>query len=85
VKSFWIMQGLKLAQVSLSFGADDIDGTVTEERITHAAGATTPQSLTRHELCTLIREAGRVPIERDTVYNAVACSNTDRNDSSAPA
>jgi aminodeoxyfutalosine synthase len=85
VKSFWIMQGLKLAQVSLSFGADDIDGTVTEERITHAAGATTPQSLTREELCALIREAGRVPIERDTVYNAVACSNTDRNDSSAPA
>jgi aminodeoxyfutalosine synthase len=69
VKSFWIMQGLKLAQVSLSFGADDLDGTVTEERITHAAGATTPQSLTRDELCGLIREAGRVPVERDTVYN----------------
>jgi len=69
VKSFWIMQGLKLAQVSLSFGADDLDGTVTEERITHAAGATTPQSLTRDELCSLIREAGRVPVERDTVYN----------------
>jgi aminodeoxyfutalosine synthase len=72
VKSFWIMQGLKLAQVSLSFGADDLDGTVTEERITHAAGATTPQSLTRDELCALIREAGRVPVERDTVYNEVA-------------
>jgi len=72
VKSFWIMQGLKLAQVSLSFGADDLDGTVTEERITHAAGATTPQSLTRDELCALIREAGRVPVERDTVYTVCA-------------
>ncbi|MBM3477297.1 MAG: aminofutalosine synthase MqnE, partial [Armatimonadetes bacterium] len=71
VKSFWIMQGLKLAQVSLWFGADDLDGTVTEERITHAAGATTPQSLTRDELCALICEAGRVPVERDTVYNVV--------------
>ena len=72
VKSFWIMQGLKLAQVSLSFGADDLDGTVVEERITHAAGATTPQALTRDEICALIREAGRVPVERDTVYNVVA-------------
>jgi aminodeoxyfutalosine synthase len=71
VKSFWIMQGIKLAQVSLSFGADDLDGTVVEERITHAAGATTPQALTREELCDLIREAGRVPVERDTVYNVV--------------
>ncbi len=72
VKSFWIMQGIKLAQVSLSFGADDLDGTVVEERITHAAGATTPQALTREELCGLIREARRVPVERDTVYNVVA-------------
>ncbi|MGQ9731351.1 MAG: aminofutalosine synthase MqnE [Candidatus Zipacnadales bacterium] len=71
VKSFWIMQGLKLAQVSLAFGADDLDGTVIEERITHAAGATTPQSLTRQELCHLILEAGRIPVERDTVYNVV--------------
>jgi aminodeoxyfutalosine synthase len=71
VKSFWIMQGIKLAQVSLSFGADDLDGTVVEERITHAAGATTPQALTREELCGLIHEAGRVPVERDTVYNVV--------------
>ncbi len=72
VKSFWIMQGLKLAQVSLSFGADDLDGTVVEERITHAAGATTPQALTREEICCLIREAGRVPVERDTLYGGLA-------------
>jgi aminodeoxyfutalosine synthase len=71
VKSFWIMQGLKLAQVSLSFGADDLDGTVVEERITHAAGARTPQALTREGICHLIREAGRVPVERDTLYRVL--------------
>lgn len=75
VKSFWIMQGIKLAQVSLWFGADDLDGTVVEERITHAAGATTPQSLTREELCRLIREAGRTPVERDTIYNTIAAGS----------
>lgn len=72
VKSFWIMQGIKLAQVSLAFGADDLDGTVVQEKITHAAGATTPQALTREELCGLIREAGRVPVERNTVYNVLS-------------
>ena len=55
----------------MSFGADDLDGTVVEERITHSAGATTPQALTRDELCDLIREAGRIPVERGTVYNVV--------------
>jgi aminodeoxyfutalosine synthase len=72
IKAFWIMLGVKLAQVSLSFGVDDIDGTVVEERITHAAGARTPQSLTRGELVGLIREAGRAPVERDTLYNVIA-------------
>lgn len=72
VKSFWIMLGLKVAQVSLHFGADDLDGTVGEERITHEAGATTPQSITREDLIALIREAGRVPVERDTVYNVIS-------------
>ncbi len=71
VKSFWIMQGLKVAQVSLWFGSDDLDGTVVEERITHAAGAATPQSLSREELEALILEAGREPVERDTLYNVV--------------
>jgi len=71
IKAFWIMLGVKLAQVSLSFGVDDIDGTVVEERITHAAGAETPQALSRAELVHLIREAGREPVERDTVYNIV--------------
>jgi aminodeoxyfutalosine synthase len=71
IKSYWIMIGPRLAQVGLSFGADDLDGTVTEEKIAHDAGATTAQSMTVHELCRLIREAGRRPIERDTVFNVV--------------
>jgi len=71
VKSFWIMVGPKVAQVSLHFGVNDIDGTVVEERITHAAGATTGQEMTVAELVTLIRQAGRIPVERDTLYNVV--------------
>ena len=71
IKSYWIMIGPRLAQVGLSFGADDIDGTVNEEKIAHDAGAPTAQSLSVHELCRLIREAGRRPIERDTVFNVV--------------
>jgi aminodeoxyfutalosine synthase len=71
IKSYWIMIGPRLAQVGLSFGADDLDGTVTEEKIAHDAGAPTAQSMTVQELCRLIREAGRRPIERDTVFNVV--------------
>jgi aminodeoxyfutalosine synthase len=71
IKSYWIMIGPRLAQVGLSFGADDLDGTVTEERIAHDAGAGTPQLLTVHELTRMIREAGRRPLERDTVFNVV--------------
>jgi aminodeoxyfutalosine synthase len=71
VKSYWIMITPRLAQVGLSFGADDIDGTVTEEKIAHDAGAKTPQAMTVHELVRLVREAGRRPVERDTVFNVV--------------
>ena len=71
IKSYWIMIGPRLAQVGLSFGADDIDGTVTEEKIAHDAGAPTAQAMTVHELVRLIREAGRKPVERDTVFNVV--------------
>ncbi len=71
IKSYWIMIGPRLAQVGLSFGADDIDGTVTEEKIAHDAGAPTAQSMTVHELCRLVREAGRRPLERDTLFNVV--------------
>lgn len=71
IKAFWIMLGLKLAQVALSFGADDFDGTVVEEKITHRAGASTPESLTVADIERLIEETGTVPVERDTVYNKV--------------
>ncbi|MDI3281071.1 MAG: aminofutalosine synthase MqnE [Bacillota bacterium] len=71
IKAFWIMIGPKLAQVSLAFGADDLDGTVVEERITHAAGAETGQSLTKAELVAMIKAAGLAPVQRDTLYNVV--------------
>jgi aminodeoxyfutalosine synthase len=71
VKSYWIMITPRLAQVGLSFGADDIDGTVTEEKIAHDAGAETPQVMSVTELVRLIREAGRRPVERDTVFDVV--------------
>jgi aminodeoxyfutalosine synthase len=74
IKAFWIMIGEKMAQLSLSFGADDVDGTVVEEKITHAAGAQTAQEMAREKLVRLIIEAGRTPVERDTVYNTLAAA-----------
>jgi len=71
VKAFWVMLGVKLAQVSLSFGVDDIDGTVIQEKITHSAGADTPEELSVGEIVRLIEEAGREPVERDTLYRRV--------------
>ena len=71
IKAYWVMIGPKLAQVALSFGADDIDGTVKEEIITHMAGAETDQAMARDNLVRLIREAGRAPVERDTLYNVL--------------
>ncbi|MFQ5861749.1 MAG: aminofutalosine synthase MqnE [Candidatus Brocadiales bacterium] len=71
IKAFWIMLGVKLAQISLSFGVDDIDGTVVEERITHSAGADTPEELSVAEIVRLIEEAGRRPVERDTLYREI--------------
>jgi aminodeoxyfutalosine synthase len=71
VKAYWIMLSLKLAQVSLSFGVDDLDGTVIEEKIYHMAGATTPEEMTRQELIKAIRETGREPVERDSLYRPV--------------
>jgi len=71
IKAYWQMLTAKIAQIALRFGADDLDGTVIEEKIYHDAGATTPQGMTRKELCRLITEAGRVPVERDTLYHAV--------------
>ena len=71
IKAFWIMLTPDLAQVALRFGADDLDGTVVREEITHAAGASTPQGLTAADLEHLIRAAGCEPVERDTLYRPV--------------
>lgn len=76
VKAYWIMMTPKIAQIALRFGADDIDGTVVEEKIYHDAGATTSQGLRRGDLLRLIREAGRVPMERDTLYRPVERTET---------
>lgn len=71
IKAYWVMMTPKIAQIAQRFGADDLDGTVVEEKIYHDAGATTTQSLRRSELMRLIREAGREPVERDTHYHPV--------------
>jgi aminodeoxyfutalosine synthase len=77
VKAYWIMLGEQTAQVALSFGADDLDGTVVHEQIYHDAGATTPEGLTVEKLHQLIREAGREPVERDTLYRRVIRNGAD--------
>ncbi len=71
IKVFWIMFGLKLAQVALNFGADDFDGTVVEEKITHRAGADTPNGLSVSEVQKLISDAGFQPVERNTLYEEI--------------
>lgn len=71
VKAYWVMLGEKIAQVSLHFGVDDLDGTVAEERIAHDAGATSGEAMAREDLVALIREAGKEPVERDTLYEPV--------------
>ncbi|MBA2226541.1 MAG: aminofutalosine synthase MqnE [Thermogemmata sp.] len=76
IKAYWQMLGVKTAQVAQSWGADDIDGTVVYERIYHAAGSDAPQELTVAELERLIREAGRIPVERDTLYRPVLRSQS---------
>jgi aminodeoxyfutalosine synthase len=70
VKAYWVSLGLGTAQVALSYGADDLDGTVRQERIHHEAGAQSPESLTVDEIRRLILEAGREPVERDSLYRA---------------
>jgi aminodeoxyfutalosine synthase len=68
IKAYWVMLGEKIAQVSLAFGVNDLDGTVVEERIGHEAGADTPQTMSREDIVSMIAKAGRVPVERDTLY-----------------
>lgn len=71
IKAYWIMLTPSIAQIALRFGANDMDGTVVEEKIYHDAGATTAEFTPRAELERLIRAAGRVPVERDTLYNPI--------------
>lgn len=71
IKAYWIMLSIPVAQMALAYGADDVDGTVVEEKIYHEAGATTPQQVLRAELVQWIRDAGRIPVERDTIYNVL--------------
>jgi aminodeoxyfutalosine synthase len=80
IKAFWIMLGLKVSQLSLLFGVDDLDGTVVEEKITHSAGADTDQSISREELLELIYATGRTPVERDTLYNVIKIYNQENKD-----
>jgi len=71
IKAFWIATGVEVAQTALWFGADDLDGTVLQERIYHMAGSTTPQEMTTATIRRLITAAGREPHERDTFYNLI--------------
>jgi len=78
IKAYWVMMTPQIAQIAQRFGADDLDGTLVEERIYHDAGATTSQNLRRNDLMRLIREAGREPLERDTLYRPVVRTEQDK-------
>ena len=71
IKAYWVMLGEKLAQIAQTFGADDLDGTIIEEKITHSAGAKSSKGLTREQLVYMIRSAGFEPVERDALYQPV--------------
>jgi len=71
IKAYFINIGTQLTQVSLTMGASDVHGTIVKERISHAAGALTPEGITREDLIWLVKGAGRIPVERDTFYNEV--------------
>ena len=85
VKAYWIMLTIPLAQLALSWGADDVDGTVVEEHIYHDAGAQTPQQVQREELVQWITDAGRIPVERDTLYRVVWSADEELAPVGAPA
>lgn len=75
IKAFWMMLTLPIAQLALTFGADDLDGTVVEEKIIHAAGATTKTGITKKEIISFVEETGYVAVERDTFYRPLKISN----------
>lgn len=78
IKAYWVMLGIQTAQVAQSYGADDIDGTVVHEKIYHEAGSDSPQEMTVDEIRRVIQEAGRTPVERDTLYHEVVRENGTR-------
>jgi aminodeoxyfutalosine synthase len=84
IKAFWIHMGEKIAQVGLNFGVDDIDGTVIQEKIAHAAGSQSAQGLTMRQLTHLIRQSGRLPVERDAFYNVIKIWDMDAMQAIAP-
>ena len=84
IKAYWVLMGMKLAQVSLSFGVDDLDGTVIEEKIYHMAGAKTPQEAGRAELVKTICETGCEPVQRDSLYRPVNAETVGRGGLTAP-
>jgi aminodeoxyfutalosine synthase len=71
IKAYWVSMGVATAQLGLRFGADDLDGTIVHESIYHSAGSRVPMALAREQLVRLIREAGRIPVERDTTYGVI--------------
>ena len=71
IKAYWVMIGEETASISLNFGADDLDGTIGEERIAHAAKAASPLGLARERMVRMIRDAGKVPVERNALYEVV--------------
>lgn len=74
IKAYWVMSGVETAQLSQHFGSDDMHGTVMEENITHMAGAQSPEDLPENKIVNLIRDAGRVPVQRDSLYREVKSS-----------
>ncbi len=79
IKAYWVMIGEPLAQVALNFGADDLDGTIFEERITHTAGATSAKGLTQDQMEGMIRSAGFEPVQRDSFYNPILNGTKTKN------
>ena len=81
--AYWVSMGLPLAQVALSYGVDDLHGTIMREKIFHMAGVTTPEEQTAQTLRHAIREAGREPVQRDSYYNHLSSREADRTEQGA--
>jgi aminodeoxyfutalosine synthase len=84
ITAYWVGLGLKLAQVALSYGADDLHGTIIEEHIFHMAGANSPQVQTESAMLKAIREAGRVPVQRNTFYEPMRVLDVAGSEGASP-